>query len=52
MRAGSFRRVPVVDDEGRLVGLLSLDDVLRAVARELSDISRLIEDEGPESLAE
>lgn len=50
MRAGSFRRVPVVDQEGHLVGLLSLDDVLRAVARELSDISRLVEQEGPESL--
>ena len=50
MRSGLFRRVPVVDDNGRLVGLLSLDDVLRAVARELADISRLIEQEGPESL--
>lgn len=51
MRSGSFRRVPVINEDGSLVGLLSLDDVLRAVARELSDVSRLIEQEGPTSLA-
>jgi CBS domain-containing protein len=35
MRKIGVRRVPVADSAGRLVGVLSLDDVLDAVARQL-----------------
>jgi len=35
MRRIGVRRVPVVDNAGRLVGVLSFDDVLDAVARQL-----------------
>jgi CBS domain-containing protein len=36
MRERQVRRVPVVDDRGRLVGILSLNDMARASARERS----------------
>lgn len=52
MRAGPFRRLPVVDGPGHLVGLLTLDDVLELLSEELSDIGRLVEEESPASLSE
>ena len=39
------RRLPIVDREDRLVGLVSLDDLLRILARELSNLAEGI---GPE----
>jgi len=51
MRSGPFRRIPVVDDEGVLAGLLSLDDVLDLLAEEFAEIGHLIHSENPASLA-
>jgi len=51
MRAGPFRRVPVVDKTGKLVGLLSIDDVLDLLAEEFQTISRLLSKESPDELA-
>ncbi len=42
MRAGRVRRAPVVSRTGALVGLISLDDLLPAVAGELSDLASLL----------
>ena len=39
MRRTGVRRLPVVTGSGHLVGILSLDDVLEALARQLADIS-------------
>lgn len=51
MRANACRRLPVVDDDGKLVGLVSLDDVLGVVAEEFGDIKTLLAKESPESLS-
>ena len=51
MRAGSFRRMPVVDSDGALIGLISLDDILDLLSEEFTEIGRLIREEGPASLA-
>jgi CBS domain-containing protein len=51
MRRNSVRRVPVVDSRDRLVGLLTIDDVLVLLNREFSEISRLLVESSPQSLA-
>ena len=40
MRVGRFRRLPVVDSEQRLIGLVTLDDVMDFLARGISDVGR------------
>jgi CBS domain-containing protein len=52
MRSGRFRRLPVVDGKGQLVGLLSLDDVLMLIAEEFADIGQLLSCETPRAVAE
>jgi CBS domain-containing protein len=45
MREAGVRRVPVVDEEGHLAGVLSLDDVLEAMAEQLVNIAASIRSE-------
>jgi CBS domain-containing protein len=52
MRSGPFRRVPVVDGEGELLGLVSLDDILTVLAEEFRSIGSLLNAESQQSLAE
>lgn len=47
MRSGRFRRLPVVDKQDQLVGLLSLDDVLMLLAEEFMHVGQLLVDETP-----
>ena len=47
MRSGSFRRLPVVNQVGRLVGLLTLDDILDLLCEEFHEIRELIGQQGP-----
>lgn len=42
MRAGGFRRLPVVGDREELVGILSLDDILSLLAEEFAKIGGLL----------
>jgi CBS domain-containing protein len=47
MKSSRVRRLPVVDMGGRLVGLITVDDIIRLLARELGEIARVIGNESP-----
>jgi len=42
MRSKTVRRLPVVNDYGGLVGILTLDDVLALLSEELLDLAKLV----------
>ncbi len=42
MRSRGIRRMPIVNDETRLVGIVSIDDVLVVLAQELSGIAGVV----------
>lgn len=42
MRSKGVRRVPVVDTNGHLVGIITVDDILELIAEQLTDIVSLI----------
>ena len=45
MRDKGVRRMPVVDHEGVLVGILTLDDLLSLLAEELTELAKLVSHE-------
>lgn len=45
MREREVRRLPIVDREDRLVGIVTLDDLLRFLGRELYNLAEGIKDE-------
>lgn len=51
MRAGAFRRLPVVDRSGKLAGLVTLDDILELLTEEFREIRGILEQETPRTLA-
>jgi CBS domain-containing protein len=52
MRQGQFRRLPIVDNEGRLTGLICLDDVLMYFARGIAAIGQVLRSETPRAVAD
>lgn len=48
MAEGRVRRLPVVDDDGTLSGVATLDDVVAASGEELADVATVIEAQSPE----
>ncbi|MFB6104951.1 MAG: CBS domain-containing protein [Halobacteriaceae archaeon] len=43
MAKGHVRRIPVVDDDGNLVGIATLDDVVATVGEMMKDVATVIE---------
>ena len=48
MAEGRIRRIPVVDDRGRLVGIATLDDVVATAGEMLHDVATVIEGQSRE----
>lgn len=42
MRTQGVRRMPVVDADGALVGIISVDDLVQLLAEEMGELARLI----------
>src|SRR5262245_41575359 len=42
MRFKGVRRLPIVREDGHLVGIVSIDDLLGVLAEELSDIAKIV----------
>ena len=42
MRMHGVRRMPIVDRQGALVGIVSVDDLIRLLGEELSELAKLI----------
>lgn len=47
MAVENVRRIPVVDDGGVIVGIVTLDDVVRLLSTELEHLADVIEAESP-----
>jgi CBS domain-containing protein len=47
MAAGGLRRMPVVEHTGKLVGLVSLDDVLSLMGSELAHVGKVLARQTP-----
>lgn len=42
MRYKGVRRLPIVGDEGQLVGIVSIDDMLEVLAEELMELTKIV----------
>jgi CBS domain-containing protein len=52
MCAEPCRRLPIVNPAGKLTGLLSLDDVLKLLVSDFTEIGNLLRRESPANLAQ
>jgi len=46
MRSKGVRRAPVVNEEGKLTGIVSVDDLLVLISHELSELAGLVQKQG------
>ena len=43
----AVRRFPVVDSEGNLQGIITIDDIIQLLGKEMADVAKVIENESP-----
>ena len=48
MRRNALRRLPLLDEQGKLVGIVTSDDLLRLVTGELASLGRAVASQTPE----
>jgi CBS domain-containing protein len=51
MRSITVRRLPVVDHNGKLVGIITLDDIWQHLAQEMTKAGQLLEQQSPMAVA-
>lgn len=44
----NVRRFPIIDDDGKLTGIVTLDDLVATIGEELDNVSETIEAQSPE----
>jgi len=47
VRKSAVRRFPVIGIDGKLKGIITLDDIIALLGKEMADVARIIENEGP-----
>lgn len=47
VKKSAVRRFPVVNAEGNMVGIITLDDIITVLGKELANVAKVIENEGP-----
>lgn len=47
VKKSAVRRFPVVDIDGNLKGIITLDDIITLLSKEMADVVSIIENEGP-----
>ncbi len=47
VRSSAVRRFPVVGIDGKLKGIITLDDIIILLGKEMADVASIIENEGP-----
>ena len=50
MRTTQCRRLPVVDEQGKMAGIICLDDIINLLTDELDEIGELLRSESPTRL--
>jgi CBS domain-containing protein len=51
MQAGEFRRLPLVNALGHLVGIVTLDDILMSLSKQFISVKKVLEEELPAAAA-
>ena len=47
VRKSAVRRFPVIGIDGKLKGIITLDDIIALLGKEMADVASIIENEGP-----